>query len=252
MLWAIDVGNTQIVVGLWQDDWLQIWRLDTHRYSSEDELVAVIKPLCDVASVALRADQVVVCSVVPVLDRTISLFSEKWLGCRAQFLRTGAQVGLNVDYRPVDAVGADRLANALGVLDIKSPPAIVVDFGTATTFDTIDAQGTYVGGAIMPGPELAASTLAGRTAKLPSVALDVPENAIGKDVVGSLQSGLVLGYADAVDGIVRRIRAELGGKAVTIATGGLGATFAEVCKEIESYDPHLTLDGLRIASTRLG
>jgi type III pantothenate kinase len=252
MLWAIDVGNTQTAVGLHDGSWRHVWRLDTHNYSTEDELAAVLKPLCDLGGTELRATGVVVASVVPGLDRPLEAFSQRWLACMPVFLRTGEQVGLKVDYSPANAVGADRIANALGALERTKPPFIVVDFGTATTFDTVDASGTYVGGAIMPGPEVAASSLASRTAKLPSIALEAPGAAIGKSVVGSLQSGLVLGYADAVDGLVRRIKRELKGDVRVIATGGLGALYTDVCGEIEEYDPHLTLEGLRIAWERAG
>ena len=252
MLWAIDVGNTQTAVGLHDGSWRHVWRLDTHNYSTEDELAAELKPLCDLAGTELRAAGVIVASVVPGLDRPLEAFSQRWLACMPVFLRTGEQVGLKVDYSPANAVGADRIANALGALERTKPPFIVVDFGTATTFDTVDASGTYVGGAIMPGPEVAASSLASRTAKLPSIALEAPGAAIGKSVVGSLQSGLVLGYADAVDGLVRRIKRELKGDVRVIATGGLGALYTDVCGEIEEYDPHLTLEGLRIAWERAG
>jgi type III pantothenate kinase len=250
MLWAIDVGNTHTVVGLYDGAWRHLWRLDTHRYSTEDELAAVLNGLCDVAGVPFAAEGVAVASVVPRLDRALAGFASKWFGLSAHFLRNGSEVGLRVDYMPADAVGADRLANALGALARFEPPLIVVDFGTATTFDTVNADGVYVGGAIMPGPEVSAASLASRTAKLPSVALETPLAAIGKDVVGSLQSGLVLGYADAVDGLVRRIKAELGGPASVVATGGLGRLFSEICREVSEFDEHLTLDGVRIAWER--
>ncbi len=251
MLWAIDVGNTHTVVGLYDGEWRQLWRLDTQHYSTEDELAQVLRGLCELSSVGFAADGVVIASVVPRLDRVLETFASKWLKVSPRFLRTGDQVGLKVDYSPSNAVGADRLANALGALAKVRPPLIVVDFGTATTFDTVDKDGTYVGGAIMPGPEVGAASLASRTAKLPSISLERPSVAIGKNVVGSLQSGMVLGYADAVDGLVRRIKKELGGSAAVLATGGLGAVYKDVCEEIQEYDPHLTLDGLRIAMDRM-
>lgn len=250
MLWAIDVGNTHTVVGLYDGEWRHLWRLDTHHYSTEDELAQMLKGLCDIEGVGFFADGVAVASVVPHIDRVIETFVQKRFGIPPYFLKSGDQVGLKVDYTPMNAVGADRIANALGALERIAPPLIVVDFGTATTFDTVDRQGTYVGGAIMPGPEVAAASLASKTAKLPSVALEPPATAIGKDVVGSLQSGLVLGYADAIDGLARRIKGELGGSARVVATGGLGRVFADLCSEIEEYDAHLTLDGIRIAWDR--
>lgn len=252
MLWAIDVGNTNTVVGLYDGVWRETWRLDTHNYSTENELASVVSGLCTMSGVSLQADGAIVGSVVPRLDRPLKEFCVKRLGVDPRFLRTGDQVGLPVDYDPPFAVGADRLANALGALESYKPPLIVVDFGTATTFDTVDAQGRYIGGAIMPGPEVSAASLADRTAKLPSIALDVPKSAVGKNVVASLQSGLVLGYADAVDGLVGRIKTEIGQGATVLSTGGLGKMFAEVCESISKYDPLLTLEGLRIAWQRMG
>lgn len=251
MLWAIDVGNTNTVVGLYDGGWTETWRLGTHNYATEDELAATLTSLCSLADKALNADGAIVASVVPALDRILIEFCRRWLDCEPKFLRTGDQVSLEVQYSPPHAVGADRLANALGALAKFEPPLIVVDFGTATTFDTVDGKGRYVGGAIMPGPEVSASSLASRTAKLPSIALEPPTSAVGKTIVGSLQSGLVLGYADAIDGLLRRIKTEIGENARVVSTGGLGQMFADICQGIELHDPQLTLDGLRIAWERM-
>lgn len=248
MLWAIDVGNTHTVVGLWNGtEWASVWRRATDPEASEDELAAWVKSLCDLSGHAFVADAVVVASVVPQASESLARLARRWLHCEALFVQTGEQVGLTVRYDPPHAVGADRIANALGALARWTPPILVVDFGTATTFDAIDASGAYVGGAILPGVEVSSKALVGRTAKLPQIELKKPERAVGRNTVESLQSGVVLGYAGAIDALARRMEAELGGEATIVATGGLGALFVDLCDSIAVYDPHLTLDGLRLA-----
>lgn len=252
MLWAIDVGNTQTVVGLWDGAaWIGQWRLETDRERTEDEWAAQLKPLLDLAGLTFRADRVVVASVVPVLDRAWSQFAAKHLGVDAEFLRTGEQVGIEVVYDPPHGVGADRIANALAAWDRYGTACVVVDFGTATTFDVVDHAGRYVGGAIMPGPMVALESLTGRTAKLPSFALETPEKAIGTNTVTSLQSGFMFGYAGGIDAVARRIAGELGGTVRVISTGGLGSLFLGLAQTIAEHVPTLTLDGLRLASERL-
>lgn len=251
MLWAIDVGNTHTVVGLYDGYWHEQWRLDTTRYATEDELGEALHGLCNMSGNEFSASGIIVGSVVPAMNGPLASLAHKWLKAPVRFLETGEQVGLKVDYAPPHAVGADRIANALAALEKAEPPLIVVDFGTATTFDTIDAEGTYVGGAIMPGVEVSSESLSLRTALLPNVAPEAPKHAIGKTVKESLQAGLVLGYAGAVDALVRRIRDELGGKATVLATGGHGRLFTDQCDELTEYDEHLTLEGLRIAWDRM-
>jgi type III pantothenate kinase len=149
-------------------------------------------------------------------------------------------------------VGADRIANALGALERYTPPVVVVDFGTATTFDAIDREGTYVGGAILPGIEISTQALVSRAAKLPQISYSAPRAAIGRTTVESLQSGIILGYAGSIDTLANRISAELGGGATIVSTGGLGGLFVGLSTEISEYVPELTLDGLRIAAERIG
>lgn len=252
MLWAIDVGNTHTVVGLWDGArWVATWRRATDAEASEDELAAWLKALCDLAAIPFEANVVVVASVVPQASESLARLAARWLRCDACFLLSGQQVGLKVQYDPPHAVGADRIANALGALARWKPPILVVDFGTATTFDAIDAQGAYVGGAILPGVEVSTRALAGRTAKLPQIELKKPERAVGRTTVESLQSGVVLGYAGAIDALARRMDEELGGGATIVATGGLGSLFVGLCETLGCYDPHLTLDGLRLAWDRI-
>ena len=252
MLLAIDVGNTQTVYGLWDGaQWVAYWRRATRNDETEDELAGWLRGLFEIKVLPWKVTGAICGSVVPGLNRSLSLLTERWFGVPLLFLRTGAEVGLPVDYDPPHAVGADRLANALGALERFAPPIIVVDFGTATTFDTISRQGVYVGGAILPGIRVAADALAGRAAKLPTIELIAPSKAIGHTTVESLQSGLMLGYAGAIDALAKRINAELGGGATIISTGGLGKTFLGICEMIGSHEGNLTLDGLRVAYDRL-
>lgn len=250
MLWAIDVGNTQTVIGLWDNEWKVVWRLETDFSRTEDELAGILKPLCDLETVPFRASQVVVASVVPAMNFAIERLAERWLGAEPLFLNSGEAVGLKVDYDPSHAVGADRIANALAALELCEPPIVVVDFGTATTFDAISKDKVYVGGAILPGVQISMQALVGNTAKLPQVDLVAPKRAIGHSTVESLQSGVMLGYAGAIDALAVRIRKELGGGQV-IATGGLAGSFIGLCQELDRLEPSLTLDGLRLAAPLL-
>lgn len=251
MLLAIDVGNTHTVCGVWDgNEWLALWRRATNPEETEDQIAVWLKGLFDLKGLAWHVDRAICGSVVPAMNDQLGTLCHEYLGVELRFLRTGMDVGLAVDYRPATAVGADRIANALGALEKYAPPVIVVDFGTATTFDSIDREGTYVGGAILPGVVISSQALFDRAAKLPSVEYRAPEHALGKDTVESLQSGIMFGYAGAIDALATRIGNELGGAKV-IATGGLGGLFIDLCDQIEAYEPTLTLDGLRIASDRL-
>lgn len=253
MLWAIDVGNTQTVVGRWGNGTCHhVWRLATDKDRTEDEWAVHLKGLCDLVGLPFSADQAVMASVVPALIPIMQKCFSRHLNCEMRVLTNGKEVGIPVTYDPPHAVGSDRIANALGALEKFQPPIIVVDFGTATTFDVIDKDGVYVGGAILPGVRISAEALAQRAAKLPPIALKVPEVAIGRNTVQALESGIMWGYAGSVDSLVTRIQAELGQKAKVIATGGLGAVFVDLCPDVELFDPYLTLEGLRIAWPKLG
>ena len=252
MLLAIDVGNTHTVYGLWDgSSWRATWRRGTNAHETEDQLAVWLKGLFDLVSTPFEIERVVCASVVPPVDDLVEKLCERWLHAPLAFVRTGAEVGLDVCYEPPTAVGADRVANALGALARYKPPIVVVDFGTATTFDAIDRDGSYVGGAILPGVEVSSQALAEKTAKLPQVEYKAPVAAIGRNTVQSLQSGIMLGYAGSVDALAHRIDRELGGGSTIIATGGLGGAFVGLCETLSAYDANLTLDGLVIASQRL-
>lgn len=251
MLLAIDVGNTHTVVGVWDSgEWKAVWRRATNPSETEDQLAVWLKGLFDLKGLPWSVSGAVCGSVVPAMNAILTVLCRKFLDVDLRFLKTGLDVGMVVDYRPPHAVGADRIANALGALERYAPPIIVVDFGTATTFDSIDRDGTYAGGAILPGIVLSSQALFDRAAKLPSVEYKAPAHALGKDTVESLQSGIMFGYAGAIDALASRISKELGGAKV-IATGGLGGMFIDLCETIEAYEPALTLEGLRIAFERM-
>ena len=252
MLLAIDIGNTNSVYGLWDGaSWIGVWRRATAAEETEDQLAVWLKGLFDLSGFPFKVDAVIGASVVPGLNQALEMLCTRWLQVEPRFLTNGLEVGMEVCYEPPTAVGADRIANALAVLELGPPPAVVVDFGTATTFDTIDAKGRYIGGAILPGVLISSQALASRTAKLPQISFEAPERAVGRNTVESLQSGVMLGYAGAIDALARKIKGELGGQARVISTGGLGKLFVSLCDEVESHHPNLTLDGLRIAHARL-
>jgi len=253
MLWAIDVGNTQSVIGLHDGEkWRAVWRLQTTTSTTEDELAATLKSLCDASGLPFQASTVVIASVVPAFNTTLTRLSSEWLRCKPKFLRHGRDVGLPIKYSPPDAVGADRVANAIAALARWKPPIVVIDLGTATTFDAIDASGAYLGGAILPGVMISVEALFQRAAKLPQIELAAPETAIGTTTAHAMQSGIVFGYASAIDGLCQRFQAELGGDVKFVATGGHGRAFTELSTLISEYDELLTLEGLRLCSDKLG
>jgi type III pantothenate kinase len=255
MLLAIDVGNTHLVFGVWhKGEWAAQWRHRTDPETTEDQLGAWLRTMFEMANLPWAVSRVVCACVVPPMVEPLRLLSERWMGLSPVFLRDGASVGLEVLYEPRTSVGADRLANALGALALVEPPLVVVDFGTGTNFDAVDREGRYLGGAIMPGIMVGSEALFRRAAKLPHVeglSLSAPKRAIGGTTVESLQSGIVLGYAAAIDGLVTRMDEELGGGTRVLATGGLGGMFLGLCARLERFEATLTLDGLRIASERL-
>jgi type III pantothenate kinase len=246
---VIDVGNTHTVLGIHQMEWTSVWRMPTDPLATEDRIAAFFLALCRERNIQPVFEDVLCASVVPALDEPLVLFASRWLEQEAKFLSAASVPDLVINYKPASAVGADRLANAVAVKANHRTPAIVVDFGTATTFDAVGTNGEYEGGSIMPGPLVSMEALFARAAKLPTVDLAAPESAIGRDTRGALQSGLVIGYAGAIDTIARRMKAELSDDALVLATGGLAKLFAPLCDEIDEVDEMLTLDGIRLALT---
>jgi type III pantothenate kinase len=254
MLLAIDVGNTNIVLGVFDGDRLaESWRLATLRERTADEVGILVTHLFERSGIALdRVKGVIVSSVVPPLTGTMEEMARRYFGRTPLTVDPSANTGMPVLYTPASDVGADRVVNAVAAYESygREPhaPVIVVDFGTATTFDAISASGEYIGGVICPGIGISADALFQRAARLPRVEVRKPASVVGRTTVTSMQSGLFFGYVSMVDGIVARMRAELDGgdKAACIATGGMADIIAGESTAIERVDPDLTLRGLRL------
>lgn len=248
MLLAIDIGNTNITMGLYQGEKLGArWRLSTVHDRMPDEFGIQILGLLSHAKIAPEEiNSICLASVVPPVTGKFVEACKKYLNLDPLVVGTGVKTGVRIRYEDPRAVGADRIVDAVAVQHLYGSPACVVDFGTATTFDAISKEGDYLGGAIAPGINIAAEALFLRTAKLPRVDLRKPPSAIGRNTVHAMQSGLLFGYVSLVEGMVSRFRAELGSNMKVIATGGLAEIVAEETKVIEIIAPWLTLDGLRI------
>jgi len=249
MLLAIDVGNTHITVGLYGGKVLKhTWRLNTHRHYTSDELgVQFLNLLATLNLDVSVLTGVCIASVVPSLDEPFREMSRRYLRQKPVIVGPETDLGIKNLYKKPEEVGADRLVNAVAVHSSYRKAAIVVDFGTATTFDCLSAKGDYLGGAICPGLELAGEWLATHTAKLPRVTFEaVPKNAIGKTTKESLQSGLFYGYIALVDGLITRLSQEMDGRVLVIVTGGLSSLIGPHIKQVSHVIPELTLEGLRI------
>jgi len=255
MLLAIDVGNSNIVLGVFEDDRLiESWRLATLRERTADEIGIWVAQLF--RHRALETDRIhgiVMASVVPPLTGTLMTMAQRYFGMMPLNVDHTVDTGMPLLYKHPAEIGADRIVNAVAAHRryahadrAGSVPLIVVDFGTATTFDAVSAKGEYLGGVICPGVQISADALFQRAARLPRVDVRKPCEVIGKTTVGAMESGLYYGYVGLVDGLVRRIKRELGGRAVCIATGGLASVISPDVELIEHVDPDLTLQGLRM------
>jgi type III pantothenate kinase len=248
VLITVDAGNSNVVVGVFRDGALtNVWRFATDADKMPDEWWATLKPLSDADHVSLTgATGAIIASVVPRLTPKLIEMIRERLGLEPIVVTHMLDVGITVETDNPFEVGADRIVNSVAVQHLYRAPAIVVDFGTATTFDVVSEQGNYIGGAIAPGVQLALDALTGRAARLSSIELTVPDRAIGPNTMVSVQSGTVLGYVELVDGMLERIVAELGNDPAIIATGGIGKLFERHCPLIEAWEPDLTLIGLRL------
>jgi type III pantothenate kinase len=243
VLLAVDVGNTQTVLGLYRDgDLADHWRLATERSSTADELGVLLGGLLDLEGV----DGIALASSVPVLVREWEQLAGKWVRAPLLVVGPGVKTGIAIRYDDPREVGADRIVNAVAARERYGAPVIVVDFGTSTNFDVVSSEGEFVGGVLAPGVEVSMEALFAHAARLVKVDYAAPESVIGKTTVSALQSGLVYGFAGQIDGIVSRIRSELGVEAPAIATGGLADLVAPHSETIERVDPLLTLEGLRL------
>ena len=244
MLLAVDVGNTQTVLGLYRDgDLAEHWRVATDRSRTGDELAVLLGGLLDPDAV----DGICLSTTVPTILREWERLAERWAHAALLVVGPGVRTGIPIRYDDPREVGPDRIVNAVAVRERYGAPAVVVDFGTSTNFDVVSRDGEYVGGVLAPGIEISMEALFARAARLVNVDFAAPPSVIGKTTVGGLQSGLVYGFAGQVDGIVGRIREELGApQATVVATGGLAELIAPHSAVIEHVDPFLTLEGLRL------
>jgi type III pantothenate kinase len=245
---AVDVGNTNVVLGIYDNaKLLRTWRLATVHDRTEDELAVSVDALLEQEDLALsELDALVVGSVVPPLTQSFTRLGERYLERPAFIVGPGIKTGVRLRVDNPAEVGADRIANTLAAHRRYGGPAVVVDFGTTTNFDVVSEDGDFLGGAFAPGLEISAESLFGRASRLFRVPLTPPAAAIGKNTADCLRSGIVFGYVGLVEGLLARIIAELPAKPRVVATGGLAPTIAPLAKGIESVDEDLTLEGLRL------
>ena len=248
MLLAIDIGNTNLTIGLYEGDTLGWhWRLATDHNRMPDEYGLQLLGLLQHAGHNIRdLTGISLSSVVPPLTGRVTQACREYLKQPPLVVDTGVKTGVRIRYEDPKAVGADRVCDAAAVLHFYGSPACVIDFGTATTFNALTREGDYLGGAITAGINLAAEALYTRAAKLPRIELQRPPNVIGRNTIHAMQSGLLFGYVSMVEGMVERFRKELGAEMKVIATGGLAEVVAKETPVIQHIAPWLTLDGLRI------
>ncbi|MBM2831489.1 MAG: Type pantothenate kinase [Dehalococcoidia bacterium] len=248
MLLALDIGNTNIVAGVFQGEELRAtWRMATSVHRTADEYAIVLLGLLQNKGVSVgEIKEVVICSVVPPLTETFEKLSREYCGVAPLVVEVGVKTGVRIQMENPREVGADRIVNAAAAHRLYGGPLIVIDLGTATTFDAVSKEGDYLGGAIAPGIGIAAEALFQRTAMLPRVEMVRPPRAIGKNTVAAMQSGIIFGYSGLIEGVVSRIKREMGGQVKVVATGGLAGIMAKDSPVIDIVNPDLTLYGLRL------
>ena len=248
MLLVADVGNTNTVIGVYDGPRLVVsWRLTSRREQTADEYGVFIQALLRTQGLDPRqVTDIAISNVVPPVQQALESMCQKYFGFTPLSVEPGVNVPIRLMVDTPAEVGPDRIVNAVGALSQYHAPLIVIDFGTATTFDCVNARGEFIGGAIAPGITTAVDALLSRAARLHRVEFVRPKDAIGRNTVTNIQSGIVYGYAGLVDGIVERMRREMDGTVSVIATGGLAPLIADVAKSIQHVNPDLTLEGLRL------
>ncbi|MGI5921426.1 MAG: type III pantothenate kinase [Syntrophomonadaceae bacterium] len=248
MILAFDVGNTNIVIGVFRNaKLLTHWRIRTDKLGTCDEYGMLLASLFNYDGLNMKdIKAVVISSVVPSLMMELESVSEKYFSCKPLIVGPGVKTGLAIKYENPREVGADRVVNAVAAFHKYGGPLIIVDFGTATTFCVVNEHGDYLGGAISPGVSIATDALVTRASKLPRVELTKPKSIIGKNTIASMQAGIIYGFVGQVEGIINRMKQEIGTEVQVVATGGLAAIIAKETDVIDIIDDFLTLDGLNL------
>ncbi|MGM0501432.1 MAG: type III pantothenate kinase [Bacillota bacterium] len=252
MLLTIDVGNTNTVLGLYRNSELVVdWRISTDRQKTIDEYGILLLNLFSSENLELEdVTKIIISSVVPPVINMLEEVSVRYFGINPLIVGPGTKTGMEIRVDNPKEVGADRIVNAIAAYELYNGPLVIVDFGTATTFCAVSEDGAYLGGSIAPGVDISAEALFSRAAKLPKIELAVPKRVIGKNTHDGLQSGIVYGYIDMVNGIVKRIKEEFAPQAKVVATGGLSDLISPHAQEIDINNQFLTLEGLKIISER--
>jgi len=252
MLIAVDIGNTNTAVGIFQEKKLiNEWRIRTERDRTSDEYSLTLMSLLKYAHLNVtEVKSFIMSSVVPPLTPVFQELSQKLFGIKSLVVGPGLKTGMPILYENPLEVGADRIAASIAAYEKRGGPCIIVDFGTATTFDAVSSKGEYLGGAIAPGIQISAEALYLKTAKLPRIEIRKPKKAIGRSTVSSMQSGLYFGYVGLISNIIDKMKRELGKGARVIATGGFAEQILPEIKMIDFLEPHLVLEGLRIIHER--
>ncbi len=252
MLLALDIGNTNTCIGIYDGEkLLSDWRVSTDRHRTRDEYMLMLRQMFDVDGIALRdVESSAISSVVPPLTPVWEAALQKCLGSRPLVIGPGVKTGMDLRYDSPKDVGADRIAGAVAAYEKYGGPCIIVDFGTATTFDAVSKSGMYLGGAIAPGIGISLEALFEHAAKLPRIDLARPKGVIGRNTVWAMQAGVVYGFAGQAEFIVAKMKEELGGDAFVVATGGLASLIAYETRSVNKVDPLLVLDGIRIVWER--
>jgi type III pantothenate kinase len=247
MLLAIDIGNTNVVLGVFEGERLrESWRIGTKASITADEYAVIVKDLFAFSGIDFRQiDGIIISTVVPPLLSIMTEMSRKYFKIEPLVVTSELKTGITLSYENPREIGADRIVNAAAAFRLYGGPLIIIDFGTATTFCAVTANGEYLGGAITPGVKISAEALYQRAAKLPRVELTRPRTIIGRDTVSAMQAGILYGYAGLVDGIVERMKKELSPDARVIATGGLAELVTPEARSAIEVRPNLTLEGLR-------